>query len=274
MRRKLELAPAALAASAAAALVVAVALVDAPAARAGGFELGLEGASLSDGQSDWVGTRARAEVPLSPTNLLTGELDFARRFDETAALLTAGFQHDYDEDSYQVFSITGSSGGLFWPSGGAVTEYFRKLGGHRAFVLGAGAGYLTYRTATSDAQGILEAVYYFQGAPWVLEAGWRGNLAQPGAVGSNRGFAALTWLPVEGMQLIAKLDGGNEAYQLVGNETVETSFKSVSAGLEAIVPLGGIGSLGAGRSLHVSVERYGNPFYARWTGYLGISQGF
>jgi YaiO family outer membrane protein len=231
------------------------------------LEIGGEAAALSDGLGDWGGLYGILSYVATPSDRLTLELAYASRFGEQGGGLTGTWQRDYNPDSYQVFSLTGSSAGLFWPSAGLSTEYFRKLGSERDWVLGGGGGVNGYRTGNDDYFGVLEAIRYFPSG-WVAEAGTRLNLSEPGSVAAPRAFAALTWLPAAGHEYVLKVDGGDEAYQIVGPGDLQTRFTSFGVTGEAFVPIGG------GRRIHARVERYVNPFYDRWLGYLGISQVF
>lgn len=230
-------------------------------------ELGLEGATLNDNLGYWEGVYGLVSFDVSSKDRLSLELAYLSRFAEQGFALGGTWQRNYSEDSYQVSSLNGSSSGIFLPSSGISSEYFHKLGSERNWILGGGGGADFSRTGNHDFFGVLELIRYFS-AGWVAEAGTRLNLGEPGAVTALRGFAALSWLPAEGYEFVFKLDGGGEAYQLVGEDQVVSSFNSLGISGEAFVPIGG------GRQLHGRVEVYTNPIYERGLGYLGISQTF
>ena len=250
-------------------VLVALGLLLATSVHAGEakLELGGEWATLNDGLGNWEGVYGTFSYAASTSDLLTLGAVYASRFGEQGMEFTGSWQHDYNESNYQVFSLVGSTAALFWPSAGATTEYFHKFGNARDWVLGFGGGAYGYRTGNNDYFGVLEMIHYFAGG-WVVEAGTQFNLSEPGDVAAPRGFAALTWLPAAGWELVLKVDGGDEAYQIVGPDDLQTRFQSLSVSEEAFVPVGG------GRKIHARLEQYSNPYYDRWLGYLGVSQSF
>jgi len=233
----------------------------------GSVELGGEYASLSAGLGNWEGAYGTFSYTPDPRDRFTLELAYASRFGEQGSAVTGVYQRDYSDDAYQVFSLTGTTAGLFWPSSAISTEYFHKAGGDHNWVIGVGGGYDASRTGNQDVFGVLELVRYLP-ADLVAEVGSRYNVSEPGTVTAPRGFAALSWLPAPGHEYVLKVDGGGEAYQEVGPEQVQTNFSSIELSAEAFVPIGG------GRRIHARAEFYNNPFYDRVLGYLGVSQAF
>ncbi|MGO4809388.1 YaiO family outer membrane beta-barrel protein [Cupriavidus sp. 2MCAB6] len=191
----------------------------------GFLEGGLGHANLTDNNSNWNDQYLRGGVHLTPKDYVTGEISHQNHFGDQGTFFGAGYTRIFNEDWYGFLSAGTSSGGFFLPRVRVDGLLFRKFLEKKNLVASVGFTYYRAKEIYTDKTLLLGATYYFDG-PWIIQAGARLNRSDPGNIRSNRGIIAVTYGRDKEQYITLKYDGGKEAYQLTGEQSILSDFTS------------------------------------------------
>ncbi|WER48372.1 YaiO family outer membrane beta-barrel protein [Cupriavidus sp. WKF15] len=191
----------------------------------GFIEGGIGHANLTGNNPDWNDQFLRGGVHLTPKDYVTGEISHQSHFGDDGTFFGLGYTRTFNDDWYAFLSGGTSSGGFFLPKYRVDGMLFRKFLDKRNLVASVGFTYYKAKEIYNDKTLLLGATYYFDG-PWIVQVLGRFNRSDPGNVRSNRGMIAVTYGRDKEQYITLKYDGGNEAYQLTGAQTVLSDFTS------------------------------------------------
>lgn len=176
--------------------------------------------------------------------------------------LTKNLSPDY----YTMIGVGGGSSVLF-PNWRADIAGYRKFGEQRQYVAGLGAYYANGNEAGRSDKGlILSGIYY--GKDLVLEAGLRGNVANPGSAFGPSQYVAATFGSDERRAFIVRAERAKETYQVLTTGTEKVDFISHSIGIQWRERMTRDGLL------IVGLGYYKNPSYARTSVDIGWRWSF
>lgn len=184
------------------------------------------------------------------------ELVNARQFADRGTLLVLGNTHRFDERWYSSASVSGSSGGFFFPQARLDLAANRKWLAQRQLISTLGITAVNAKDGHRDRSLLLAATYYFD-SPWVLEGGLRINRSNPGQVVSRASYLAATYGRHQQQILSLRYGFGAEAYHQVGAHALLVDFKSnvwTATWRRWVRPRQGF---------QLRAESYHNPFYDR-----------
>ena len=163
--------------------------------------------------------------------------------------------HDLSPDYYTMIGL-GSGSSVLFPDWRVDLAGYRKFGEQRQYVAGLGAYYAKgNQDGRSDKGLILNGIYY--GKDLVLEAGLRGNVANPGAAFGPSQYLAATFGSDERRAIILRAERAKETYQVLTTGTEKVNFISHSLGVQWRERMTRDGLL------IVGLGYYKNPSYAR-----------
>ncbi|MDT6962684.1 MULTISPECIES: YaiO family outer membrane beta-barrel protein [unclassified Cupriavidus] len=191
----------------------------------GFVEGGIGHANLTGDNANWNDQYLRGGVHLTPKDYVTGEISHQSHFGDQGTFFGLGYTRIIDDDWYAFLSAGTSSGGFFLPEVRVDGMLFRKLLEKKNLVASAGFTYYRAKDVYTDKALLLGLTYYFD-APWIVQVGARLNRSDPGNVRSNRGTVAVTYGRDKDQYITLRYDGGREAYQLTGEQTVLSDFTS------------------------------------------------
>lgn len=191
----------------------------------GFIEGGLGRANLTGNNSNWNDQYLRGGVHLTGKDYVTGEVSHQNHFGDGGTFYGLGYTRDFDENWYGFLSAGTSSGGFFLPRVRVDGLLFRKLLEKKNLVASVGFTYYKAKEVYTDKTILLGLTYYFD-APWIVQLGGRLNRSDPGGIRSNRGNIAVTYGRDKEQYLTLKYDGGTEAYQLTGAQSLLSDFTS------------------------------------------------
>lgn len=197
----------------------------------------------------------RGALRTDEKNVWQGEVVGQRQFGDQGSFYGLSNTHVFTPNVYVITAAGASSGGFFLPRFRAGLTVGRKWLPH-SLVTTAGVGYLEWKDAHRDAQLLLGVLYYFR-VPLVLESGVTWNRSMPGSVISRYQYLAATQGRDRERLIIARIETGNEAYQLISEGAPIADFRSsgVSLGIRQWVR--------RRWGLAGKMEWYANPSYRR-----------
>jgi YaiO family outer membrane protein len=232
----------------------------------GFVELGGSYEGLSSDYGHWSGGYLRS-VLTTGRDTWNGEVNGQNEFGDDGVYLALGDTHTFSPDWYGAVTIGSSVGGFFWPRFRVDAFLNRKWAQRKQFVTTLGAGYDMAKDVHRDHRAFIGTIYYFE-APWIVEDGVYFNLSNPGNAFSASGFVAVTQGRNEHHYLTLKVGFGQEAYQLIGPNTVLTRFPSQTAVLTWRK------WVGKKWGFNLITDFYHSPFYDRGGGSLGFFREF
>lgn len=138
--------------------------------------------------------------------------------------------HDLSPDNYVMVGV-GAGGSDLFPQARVDLAGYQKFGAHRQYVVGLGTYYAEGNQAGRSDKGlILDAIYYGDG--FVLEAGVRGNVANPGAAFGPSEFLAATFGSDDRHALVVRLEHAKETYQVLTTGTQKVDYMSNSVSVQ------------------------------------------
>lgn len=187
----------------------------APAQTHNRIEVGLGGASLSNGNKSWSDGWVRGNHHLQPGTNLNWELAGQRHYGQYGTVAALGLTQDLSPDWYASFGVAAGTADFQNRYRGDVAIY-RKWGENRQWVTG-----LSFmRSASNDRihrdSGLTASLAYYSPNAWVAEGGLVFNRSNPGSVDSTRGFVAFTLGREKQHYFTVRLDHGQEAYLPAG----------------------------------------------------------
>ncbi len=221
---------------------------------------------LTNGFGDWSGGYARG-VLAEGKNIWTAEVNGQYEFGDAGVYLAGGDTYNFNSNWYGALTLGSSVGGFFWPRFRADAFLNRKWLARKQFITTLGYGYYASKDVHRDQSVFVGTIYYFQG-PWILEDGVRFNVSNPGVVFSPAGFVALTEGRNKQHYVTANVGFGQEAYQLVGPNTVLARFPSQN------VTITWRQWTGKNWGFNLIADYYHSPFYQRGGGSFGFFKEF
>lgn len=191
----------------------------------GFIEGGLGHANLTGDNANWNDQYLRGGVHLTPNDYVTGEISHQSHFGDQGTFFGLGYTRTFDENWYGFLSAGTSSGGFFLPEVRVDGMLFRKFLDKKNLVASTGFTYYRAKEIYTDKAVLLGLTYYLD-APWIVQVGARLNRSDPGNVRSNRGTIAVTYGRDKDQYITLRYDGGREAYQLTGAQSVLSDFTS------------------------------------------------
>lgn len=162
--------------------------------------------------------------------VLQAELIKQTRFGFSGTYGDLSLTHDLSPDYYAMVGL-GSGGSLLFPDWRMDIAGYRKFGEQRQYVAGLGMYYAKgNEDGRSDKGLILNGIYY--GKDMVLEAGLRGNVANPGAAFGPSQYLAVTFGSDERRAIIVRVERAKETYQVLTTGTEKVDFISHSIGVQ------------------------------------------
>ena len=210
---------------------------------------------------DWKGLTLRAIVDRGRNVwYLDGKAQVA--FGDSGVYGALANVHRFGSRFYTQVGIGGGSGNFVLPDLRADFSLNLKLGRDRQVVATVGGTWVDAKSGFTD-QASFGSLTWYAGKGVLLEAGGRLNWSDPGAVGSARGYGALS-LGRSGSTLVTlRGSAGTEGYQLTGTVLTQRKFSSQEAALTWRQWVSGAFGVVLGG------EWYHNPFYTR----AGLSAG-
>jgi YaiO family outer membrane protein len=177
-------------------------------------EAGASYQDLSNHFGHWSGGYARGVVAIGK-NTVNAEVNGQHEFGDAGVYMAVGDTYTFNSDWYGSLTVGTSSGGFFWPRFRADGFLNRKWSERKQFITTLGFGHYMAKDIHRDSNFFVGGTYYFQ-TPWIIEAGGRFNISNPGGVFSPSGFVAFTQGRNKHHYLTLNLGFGQEAYQLIG----------------------------------------------------------
>jgi YaiO family outer membrane protein len=240
----------------ASALVPSITGAQQPVLSTGTIDVGIGGATITNGFGNWESAYARASLQAGPATVVFPEIVVSRQFHDNGTYLGLGATHTLNPDWYLFGAVATSAGGFYLPRFRAGATLNRKLLPSRRLVLNVGGAYIDAKDPHHDVAASAGAAYYFT-APWIVEGGVSSNWSQPGNVRSRSGFGALTEGRDGNHYIVLRYGGGNEAYQILAPGNAVADFRS------NVLTLSWRQWLKRHGGFVVSGEHYTNPFYRR-----------
>lgn len=187
--------------------------------------------------------------------VLQAEVIRQTRFGFSGTYGDLSLTHDLSPDYYTIIGL-GSGSSLLFPDWRMDLAGYRKFGEQRQYVAGLGTYYAKgNQDGRSDKGLIINGIYY--GKDLVLEAGLRGNVANPGAAFGPSQYLAATFGSDERRAIILRAERAKETYQVLTTGTEKVNFISHSLGVQWRERMTRDGLL------IVGLGYYKNPSYAR-----------
>lgn len=198
--------------------------------------------------------------------VLQAEVIRQTRFGFSGTYGELNLTHDLSPDYYTMVGL-GSGSSLLFPDWRMDLAGYRKFGEQRQYVAGLGVYYAKgNQDGRSDKGLILNGIYY--GKDLVLEAGLRGNVANPGAAFGPSQYVAATFGNDERRAIIVRAERAKETYQVLTTGTEKVDFISHSVGVQWRERMTRDGLL------IVGLGYYKNPSYARTSVDIGWRWSF
>ncbi len=229
-------------------------------------EVGDSYRQLSNGFGDWSGGYARGVLVVGK-NIWNGEINGQHEFGAGGVYMAAGDTYNFNSDWYASLTLGSSVGGFFWPRFRADAFVNRKLLSRKQLIATIGYGYYASKDAHRDQSVFLGTTYYFQ-KPWIIEDGIRFNVSNPGVVFSPAGFVAVTEGRNQHHYVTVNAGFGEEAYQIVGPNTVLSRFVSQN------LTITWRQWTGKTWGFNFVADYYHSPFYQRGGGSFGFFKQF
>ncbi len=182
--------------------------------------------SLSNGMNNWRDTNFRYLLQAQEGLLLSLEFSQQHHFGEPAGLAGFGLTQILSDRWYYNVNFISSNIGFFLPKKRFDLYISKKWLENKPLVSTIGYTYSDAKDYHYDRTYTLELIYYFP-LPWIVEASLKVNDSKPGNVVAIRKALAVSFGRDKQYYLVGKVDRGNEAYQLIGEENVVADFSSV-----------------------------------------------
>jgi YaiO family outer membrane protein len=221
---------------------------------------------LTDGFGDWSGGYARGVFAVGK-NIFNGEINGQHEFGDGGVYLAAGDTYNFNPDWYASLTLGSSVGGFFWPRFRADAFLNRKWLSRKQLITTLGYGYYNSKDVHRDQSVFLGTTYYFV-KPWIFEDGIRFNVSNPGTVFSAAGFVALTEGTNKHHYITVNAGFGEEAYQIVGPNTVLSQFQSQN------LTITWRQWAGKNWGFNLVADYYHSPYYQRGGGSFGFFKEF
>jgi YaiO family outer membrane protein len=221
---------------------------------------------LTNDFGDWSGGYARGVLAVGK-NIFGGEINGQHEFGDDGVYLAVGDTYNFNSDWYASLTLGSSVGGFFWPRFRADAFVNHKLLSRKQFITTLGYGYYASKDVHRDQSVFLGTTYYFQ-KPWILEDGIRFNVSNPGVVFSPAGFVAVTQGTNKHHYVTVNAGFGEEAYQIVGPNTVLNEFLSQN------LTITWRQWTGKTWGFNFVADYYHSPFYQRGGGSFGFFKEF
>lgn len=222
----------------------------------GHLEAGMLNHSLSSGYPDWNGQFVRGVLHSDEKNTWHAEIVNLSEFGDTGTLFVVGNTHDIDEKWFSSAGVSASSGGFFLPELRLDVAINRKWLEQLNLVTTVGVTRVNAKDTHQDHSALLAASYYFEQS-WVIEGGVLVNHSDPGGVVSNSHFVAATYGQEKRRIISLRYGFGEEAYQVIAQDTALVNFNS------DVLTLTWREWLTSNRGVQIRAETYHNPFYDR-----------
>jgi YaiO family outer membrane protein len=197
---------------------------------AGVVEAGASRAELTDGNASWSDQYLRGSAQVSPADRVSAEIVRQSHFADEGVFMGLGYTRILDDDWYATAGAGASDRGIFLPRLRLDGSAHRKWLDRRNLVTSLGVTYVVSRGPYRDVGLLLGATYYFE-SPWIVEAAARASQSSPGAMRSLRGLVAVTHGRDHRRYVTLRVEGGNEAWQVVAAKAVVVDFPSLEASL-------------------------------------------
>jgi YaiO family outer membrane protein len=221
---------------------------------------------LTNDFGDWSGGYARGVLAVGKNNF-SGEINGQHEFGDGGVYMAAGDTYNFNSDWYASLTLGSSVGGFFWPRFRADAFLNHKLLSRKQFIATLGYGYYASKDVHRDQSVYLGTTYYFQ-KPWIIEDGIRFNVSNPGVVFSPAGFVAVTEGTNKHHYVTVNAGFGEEAYQIVGPNTVLNEFLSQN------LTITWRQWVGKSWGFNLVADYYHSPFYQRGGGSFGFFKEF
>ncbi|MEJ2141919.1 MAG: YaiO family outer membrane beta-barrel protein [Gammaproteobacteria bacterium] len=178
------------------------------------YELGVGYYDLTAGFESWKEAYARGSWQQNQDNVWQWEVLTAERFNESGTYVSGSLTHVFNSDWYGSLHLGTSDDVFFFPRYRVDAFLNRKFLEEKNLIGTIGVYQEDTRQENEESGFYLGATYYFP-SPWILEVGTRKVRSLPGPEYSSRYKLAVTYGSVFDRYIIAQVDWGNEAYQLV-----------------------------------------------------------
>jgi YaiO family outer membrane protein len=229
-------------------------------------EVGGSYRQLTNNFGDWSGGYARG-VFTTGKNIFNGEINGQHEFGDGGVYMAAGDTYNFNPDWYASLTLGSSVGGFFWPRFRADAFVNHKLLSRKQLITTLGYGYYAAKDVHRDQSVFFGTTYYFR-KPWIVEDGIRFNVSNPGIIFSPAGFVAVTEGTNKHHYLTVNAGFGEEAYQIVGPNTVLSRFLSQN------LTITWRQWAGKNWGFNLVADYYHSPFYQRGGGSFGFFKEF
>lgn len=230
------------------------------------LELSTGAQRLTNGFGNWTDLTLKGTYGLEK-HVLQGELSAHKRFGENGVFLGLSDTYTFNDDWYGSLAVGAGDGAFYLPRYRVDGTIYRKFLPDRNLVGSVGLGYYKAPSGNSDQSVSLGATYYFD-APWIVEGGVRLNRSNPGSVGTQQQFVAVTYGRNKQDLVTARYGWGAEGYLATAANSQLVNFKSHEASIAWRH------WLNARTGVLVGANRYTNPLYRRSGANVGIFHDF
>jgi YaiO family outer membrane protein len=232
------------------------------------IEAGVNYHAVSDDQGNWFGQFIAAQYQSDPWNRWYLQLQQQQAFKDQGSNITIGNNHVFNEDWSSFVSAGVSTDASFLSKYRADASLSRKWLEGRNFVTTGGIT-LSKAEAVYTEKSLFFDVVYYTSTPWILQAGVRYGLSDPGSVASYSGYGAVTYGYNKNYFITLKAGGAHEAYQLLGNgNSIVNAFDSLNASLNYRK------WIEDNWGFNIGTEFYRNPVYNRLGGTASLFYEF
>ena len=234
----------------------------------GTIEAGKTYASLQGLSNNWNGQYIKGGIKTDSHNNWEYQLANDSRFGKNGTYFSLANTHNWYDDTYSIVSAGSSEAGdFFLPRYRMDAFLYTKVLEKKNLITYAGLGLVQSKSVYNEDNLSIGAIYYFN-TPFIAQVGARFNDSHPGNVISANGTAALTYGQNLHYYVTLKYSFGNEAYQILPNQSAIVNFHSDDVALDIR------DWIGASWGIHMQVEYYSNPYYQRKGTLLGVFKDF
>lgn len=229
-------------------------------------ETGVNYHSASNNVGDWFGQFVKGEYQTDPWNRWNATIQHQEAFHDQGMYFGVGNTHTFNEDWYSDVGVGFGTDAVFLNRLRLDALLNRRWLPKRNLI--TTIGYSHYRSESPyRGNGLLASVSYYFDAPWIVQAGIRGDIGDPGSLFGYSAYAALTHGYYKRYFITGRVGWGREAYQIVGN-SVDTEFNSQTLGLNWRQ------WLGDDWGYNLAGEYYHQPAYHRTGGVVSVFKEF
>lgn len=222
---------------------------------------------LTQGYGNWQGAYVRGLWGRGSATTWNWELDHAREFGVTESYGVLGATHTFDPRWYGYVSVGASTATDIVPqTRGDVSLSYKALPDKR-WVTTLGYTGITFRDGHRDSSAWLTEAAYLP-HHWVAMAGQSWMVSNPGSVGAQRSFVALSYAKAGSSEWTLRYGWGTEAYLPISATAALVDFRSrtTSATWRQW--------LGRHWGSNLSVEDFRSPYYQQYGGTAGVFYDF